>query len=187
MHSQYPVRRPRNLFHSGGPRSDQELIAELDSRLNKWMDSVPAHRAFFRLWIRHCLNFLLLVKWHQKHENELFRQQSACLYSYYYYYLQIFIHRPFVPSPQSSATGNFPSLAICTNAARSCCHVLEAFSDGLSSLITNEVFFRTWFFKIFWLDCRPGLDYSGDDSVAQYLEWQEIRGCSKSKERDRGR
>ncbi|KAF9526547.1 fungal-specific transcription factor domain-containing protein [Crepidotus variabilis] len=119
----YSVKRPRNLFYTGTPRSDHELIAELDSMMNKWMDSVPDH-----------------LKWHLKQENELFRRQSAFLHASYYY-LQIFIHRPFVPSPRNPTPSNFPSLAICTNAARSCCHVLETFHHGPVLPLTFEVTF----------------------------------------------
>src|SRR6201989_3392952 len=46
-----------------------------------------------------------------------------------YHYVQITIPRPFIPvlatSNKSSPLG-FPSLAICTNAARAASHVLEA-------------------------------------------------------------
>ena len=40
-----------------------------------------------------------------------------------YYYIQIQIHRPFIHKDSPLA---FPSLAICTNAARSCARLLEA-------------------------------------------------------------
>ncbi len=50
--------------------------------------------------------------------------QSATLYAHYYL-LQICIHRPFIPSPRKPSRLTFPSLAICTNAARSCAHVLD--------------------------------------------------------------
>ncbi|KAF9526906.1 fungal-specific transcription factor domain-containing protein [Crepidotus variabilis] len=120
----YSVKRPRNLFYSGTARSDQELIAELDSMMNQWMDSVPDH-----------------LKWHQKHENDLIRRQSACIHAFYYF-LQMFIHRPFVPSPRNPSPSSFPSLAICTNAARSCCHVLETFLSGPTVPLTFEITFN---------------------------------------------
>jgi len=60
-------------------------------------------------------------------EDKLFLKQSAALFATYYY-LQIFIHRPFIPSPRNRISVTFPSLAICTNAARSCCRVLESYS-----------------------------------------------------------
>jgi len=50
--------------------------------------------------------------------------QSASLYSQYYH-LQILVHRPFIPSPRKPSPLSFPSLAICTNAARSCAHVVD--------------------------------------------------------------
>jgi len=77
--------------------------------MNNWMDTVPSH-----------------LRWNPT-ENTLFLSQSAVLYAIYYQ-LQIFIHRPFIPSPRNHSRATFPSLTICTNAARSCCHVLESFS-----------------------------------------------------------
>lgn len=57
-------------------------------------------------------------------ENSIFLNQSALLYSLYYT-IQITVHRPFIPSPRRPSPLSFPSLAICTNAARSCIHVLD--------------------------------------------------------------
>jgi hypothetical protein len=90
---------------------------------------VPGHRAYpclversdvttYRLW---------LVKWDTTGQN--FKDitcflQSASLYSHYYH-LQILVHRPFIPSPRKPSPLSFPSLAICTNAARSCAHVVD--------------------------------------------------------------
>lgn len=55
-------------------------------------------------------------------ENMTYLNQAAHLYTSYYY-LQIVIHRPYLPSPRKRNPSLFPSLAICTNAARSCVHV----------------------------------------------------------------
>jgi len=49
--TQYSVKRPENLFDKSSPRSDQKIIAELDSMMNKWMDSVPTHRKFSTLFL----------------------------------------------------------------------------------------------------------------------------------------
>jgi hypothetical protein len=62
------------------------------------------------------------VKWDTTGQN--FRDlrwflQSASLYSRDYH-LQILVHRPFIPSSRKPSPLSFPSLAICTNAARSC-------------------------------------------------------------------
>lgn len=51
-------------------------------------------------------------------------QQSALLYSFYYA-TQILVHRPFIPSSTRPSKVAFPSLAICTNAARSGAHVVD--------------------------------------------------------------
>ncbi|TFK44159.1 fungal-specific transcription factor domain-containing protein [Crucibulum laeve] len=106
----YSIKRPKNLFGRIIHPTEQQIISELDSAMNNWMDSVPEH-----------------LKWNPNCANELFLKQSAALYATYYH-LQIFIHRPFIPSPRNPHPVTFPSLAICTNAARSCCHVLEAYS-----------------------------------------------------------
>ncbi|KAF8149480.1 fungal-specific transcription factor domain-containing protein [Crassisporium funariophilum] len=112
----YSSKRPHGMFGKGAQRSGQQVIAELDSAMNSWMDSVPEH-----------------LRWNSNCVNGLFFKQSAALHATYYH-LQIFIHRPFIPSPRNPGPALFPSLAICTNAARSCCHVLESSFSRLSAL-----------------------------------------------------
>ncbi|KAJ7089490.1 fungal-specific transcription factor domain-containing protein [Mycena crocata] len=87
----------------------QDVIAELDSDLNKWADEIPSH-----------------LRWDPHQENQVFLDQSAALYTCYYH-AQILIHRRFIPAPgkEASLITTFPSLAICANAARSCGHVLD--------------------------------------------------------------
>ena len=58
--------------------------------------------------------------------HSVFFQQASILYATYYY-IQILVHRPFIPRPGKPAPLTYPSLAICTNAARSCSQVLEAY------------------------------------------------------------
>lgn len=64
------------------------------------------------------------MRWNQYHEFSVFFQQSGILYATYYH-IQILIHRPFIPGPRKPAPLSFPSLRICTNAARSCSLVLD--------------------------------------------------------------
>ncbi|KAJ7083927.1 fungal-specific transcription factor domain-containing protein [Mycena crocata] len=87
----------------------QEVVTDLDSELNRWIELIPAH-----------------LRWNLDQENQVFLDQSAALYAMYYH-AQIMIHRPFIPGPgkQAASSTNFPSLAICANAARSCGHVLD--------------------------------------------------------------
>ncbi|KAF9052197.1 hypothetical protein BDZ89DRAFT_1056540 [Hymenopellis radicata] len=76
------------------------VAVELDSALNNWIDALPDH-----------------LRWNPHQPSEA----SAVLYSTYYW-VQIQIHRPFI----INADRSFSSIAICTNAARSCAHVLQA-------------------------------------------------------------
>lgn len=64
------------------------------------------------------------VRWDPNREDDKFFDQSVSLYCSYYH-IQILIHRPFIPSPRKPSPLTFPSLAICTNAARSCSHIID--------------------------------------------------------------
>ncbi|EJU04909.1 hypothetical protein DACRYDRAFT_114226 [Dacryopinax primogenitus] len=103
----YSINKSKVLLGFVGARWEQHIVAELDSALNKWIDSVPAH-----------------LKWDPSVEDSLWFDQSATLFSTYYQ-LQILIHRPFIPSPRRPSPLSFPSLAICSNAARSSAHICE--------------------------------------------------------------
>ncbi|GAA98844.1 uncharacterized protein L969DRAFT_76596 [Mixia osmundae IAM 14324] len=87
------------------PLWEQRTAAELDSALNQWLEQLPAH-----------------LKWNAEDPHPQYGVQSAeCLMSYYE--VQILVHRDFLTPEQQSMLG-FPSLAICTNAARSLSHLL---------------------------------------------------------------
>jgi len=89
-----------------GHQWDQHIVAELDSALNKWFDDIPDH-----------------LRWDPSQEDKTFATQSTCIQTSYYQ-LQILIHRPFI-SPAKLSPLSFSSLAVCTNAARSCIHVCD--------------------------------------------------------------
>ncbi|KAJ7741173.1 fungal-specific transcription factor domain-containing protein [Mycena maculata] len=92
----------------------RDVVAELDSALNAWIDVVPPH-----------------LRWDPHIENPLFATQSAVLYACYYH-VQIQVHRIFIAPPPAIARArgtsclslNYPSLAICANSARVCSHVM---------------------------------------------------------------
>lgn len=65
-----------------------------------------------------------VVRWDPNRQDKRFFNQSVVLWAAYYH-IQILIHRPFIPSPGRPSPLSFPSLAICTNAARSCIHVVD--------------------------------------------------------------
>ncbi|KAI0080942.1 hypothetical protein K474DRAFT_1768943 [Panus rudis PR-1116 ss-1] len=104
----YSINKSKVLLGMTGKDSAQNTVAKLDSELNKWIETVPDH-----------------LRWDPKRENQVFLIQSSYLYASYYQ-VQICVHRPFIPTPGKKETSSFPSLAICTNAARSCIHVLQA-------------------------------------------------------------
>lgn len=116
------------LLGYAGEQWEQRIVAELDSALNKWVDSVPDHRTSPTIVIQKCIYLSLYisfsVRWDPTREDERFFNQSASLYTLYYH-IQILIHRPFIPSPNQPSSLSFPSLAICTNAARSCSHIVD--------------------------------------------------------------
>ncbi|KAL0956386.1 hypothetical protein HGRIS_002533 [Hohenbuehelia grisea] len=89
------------------PNWEQRIVSELDSVLNKWVDSVPDY-----------------LRWDPVREDPVFFHLSANIFSMYYY-TQILVHRPFITAVQGSTSLSFASLAICTNSARACCHLLD--------------------------------------------------------------
>ncbi|KAF8150167.1 fungal-specific transcription factor domain-containing protein [Crassisporium funariophilum] len=103
----YSINKSKILLGFVGQQWEQHIVAELDSALNKWVDSVPDH-----------------LRWDPNREDDTFFNQSVALYASYYH-IQILIHRPFIPSPSKPSPLSFPSLAICTNAARSCSHIVD--------------------------------------------------------------
>nr|VWO98979.1 Candidapepsin-2 (EC (ACP 2) (Aspartate protease 2) (Secreted aspartic protease 2) [Ganoderma boninense] len=106
----FTINKSKLLMGYVGPEWKQRIVADLDSSLNKWLDAVPPH-----------------LRWDPDRADDVFFNQSAILYSNYYV-LQIFVHRPFIPSPRrplASAKLSLPSMTICVNAARACLRVLE--------------------------------------------------------------
>ncbi|KAJ7774516.1 putative fungal-specific transcription factor [Mycena maculata] len=105
----YSPRKPRDLSGRPFPTSDAQTIIAFDSALNSWLSEIPEH-----------------LKWDPDRTNLLHFNQSALLYTGYYN-VQIMVHRPYIPAPlEASRPGALPSLAICTNAARSCAKIIHA-------------------------------------------------------------
>ncbi|KAJ7459699.1 fungal-specific transcription factor domain-containing protein [Mycena latifolia] len=83
---------------------EQRAVAELDSALHVWLDSVPTH-----------------LRWDPDKTSDIFFQQSAVLFTTYHA-VQIAIHRPYIHRPTVLAS---PSLSICTSAARSALNIAD--------------------------------------------------------------
>ncbi|KAJ7467436.1 hypothetical protein B0H11DRAFT_2239440 [Mycena galericulata] len=104
----YSTHSSRTLLGLNPEDWDEDIVIELDSALQTWLDSVPAH-----------------LRWDPACPNDLFFDQSATLHCSFYV-LQILIHRPFIPAIRRDAgPTSFPSLAICNTAARMCTSVAE--------------------------------------------------------------
>ncbi|KAF5345455.1 hypothetical protein D9758_013649 [Tetrapyrgos nigripes] len=106
----YSVRKSElgNKMGIGSIEWYEKAVMGIDSALNQWMGLIPEH-----------------LQWDQEHQDPIFFTQSTLLYSWYYW-VQIGVHRRFIPRPKDgSGILSFPSLAICTNAARSCLRVCE--------------------------------------------------------------
>ncbi|TCD69092.1 hypothetical protein EIP91_008734 [Steccherinum ochraceum] len=155
----YSINKSKTLLGLVGKQWEQHIVAELDSALNKWIDSVPDH-----------------LRWDPHRENLLFLNQSAHLYAHYYQ-LQIAVHRPFIPSPRKPSPLSFPSLAICTNAARSCIHVLAVpfkttntvISANRGALLTSGIVLLL----SIWGGKRSGL------SIDPAKEMEDVHLCMK--------
>ncbi|KAJ7607700.1 hypothetical protein FB45DRAFT_763887, partial [Roridomyces roridus] len=106
----YSLAKTKELLAVRNDKWEEHLVAELDSALNAWVDDLPNH-----------------LQWEpnrMEDPNSIFFAQSVHLYCSYYH-VQMTIHRPFIPMIRKGASTALPSLAICTNAARSCSHVAE--------------------------------------------------------------
>ncbi|KAK1221480.1 Gypsy retrotransposon integrase-like protein 1 [Marasmius sp. AFHP31] len=123
----YAVRRNDMWARNGATEVEwnEKIVAELDSALNAWIDIVPAHLK----WNPNTTDDL----GHNLSESNPFFHQSTVLYVTYYW-AQMIVHKPFlstISSPVSTAAGarvpgwRFPSMAICTNAAKSVVSLVE--------------------------------------------------------------
>jgi hypothetical protein len=123
---QYAVRKSKVLLGHRGPEWERKTVMDLDSELNKWIDSLPDHRALASIdKVVRRPTHPLLVRWDPHREDPVFFHQSAHLHAAYYS-LQISIHRPFVPQSGKHSALGLPSLTICTNAARASARVIDA-------------------------------------------------------------
>ena len=161
--------------HSWGKR----IVSEIDSALNKWVDTIPDHRAPFNPFLYSCPSLIALsVQWNPHQENPLFFNQSALLNSVYYL-VQIYAHRPFILSQNATSPLSSPSLCICTAAARASSHIMDirigkgdmwplmttcAFSSGIVLLL------NIWGVKKVGVRANPALHMQDVFKCMRYLE-----------------
>ncbi|KAJ7595716.1 fungal-specific transcription factor domain-containing protein [Mycena floridula] len=148
----YGVKKPPSPLDPSAKWDINDVI-KIDSALNDWVDSLPSY-----------------LRWDPHREDTVLFDQSCIIYVMYYY-IQIVVHKPFIPSPGSPPMANmsFPSLAICTNAARSCCHVMDVQSRKsflpmaqVMIPLSNSVFIlllNHWSGRRLGLSSNPGKEY----------------------------
>ncbi|KAE9403212.1 hypothetical protein BT96DRAFT_499230 [Gymnopus androsaceus JB14] len=87
---------------------NRQKVMEQDSALNDWLASLPTH-----------------LRWDPHQPNGIFLNQSAILHTMYHW-VQIQVQKTFIYRPGSShSPQSFPSLAICTLAARSTVRMVQ--------------------------------------------------------------
>ncbi|KAK0459300.1 fungal-specific transcription factor domain-containing protein [Desarmillaria tabescens] len=97
----YYTRKP--LMVIGGQRRppETEIVSNLDSVLDRWVQSIPGH-----------------LRWDPSRKEQLFFNQSGFLYITYQY-TRILLHRPYIPRTFDSKITStlYPSVATCVEAA----------------------------------------------------------------------
>ncbi|KAJ7758574.1 fungal-specific transcription factor domain-containing protein [Mycena maculata] len=148
----YATKKLKTRMGWMGTEWEQRTVAELDTAMNKFLDSIPPH-----------------LRWDANRQG-IFFDQSALIYVIYYY-AQITIHRPYIDKRNALAA---PSLAICTNAARSALYIADIWITRLQrvapAFLHNAVFVSAviLLLNIFGskraglaLDTRKDLEYVG--------------------------
>ncbi|KAJ7127575.1 fungal-specific transcription factor domain-containing protein [Mycena crocata] len=103
----YASKKSKKFMGWVGSEWEQRVVADLDSAMNQFLNSLPEH-----------------LRWDGDGDDSrlsVFFDQSAMLHTMFYQ-LQITIHRPYINAP---AVLPFPSLSICTRAARASINVLD--------------------------------------------------------------
>lgn len=147
-------------------------MSDIDSALNQWLDSVPEHRELCHFLGALVAHVARIVRWNPHQENPLWLNQSGFVYSAYYN-TQINVHRLFIPSSRKPSSLSFPSLAICTNAARSCIHVADVQyrAAGISTYFNMAALFSSAIVLLLniWGGKRAGVK-----SINPMKEMQEV-------------
>ncbi|KAJ7589505.1 fungal-specific transcription factor domain-containing protein [Mycena floridula] len=105
----YCIAKTRNMWNVMSPLWEETHLSLLDSALNELVDSIPEH-----------------IRWNPHNENLRFFAQSVFI-NCAIHHLQVLVHRPFLPTKKKRTALSSASLAICTNAARSCSRIFDIY------------------------------------------------------------
>ncbi|KAF8268483.1 fungal-specific transcription factor domain-containing protein [Lactarius quietus] len=137
---------------------EEHTVADLDSALNSWFDSIPDH-----------------LRWDPQREDETFFIQSANLRSAYYF-IQIAIHRPFIPSSRKGSSLSFAALAICASAARAYTHVADVLRKRYPLRTSPAIIFPAFASAVVLLLSLWGAKRTGT-TLDPVKEMQDVRKC----------
>lgn len=128
------------------PDFDRRVVVELDSALNRWIDNIPEH-----------------LRNPHSQSNSVFHRQSIVLHAGLYF-LQIFMHRPFLMSREKNTPMTASSIAICTNAGRACSRLFDTEDDSCGNVayLLQPCIFSAAVVLLLsvWTGKRMGLDAS---------------------------
>jgi hypothetical protein len=139
---------------------EELTVTSLDSALNSWFDSLPDH-----------------LRWDPQRENQTFFVQSAALHVAYYF-IQITIHRPFIPTFGKESSLSFPAFAICGSAARASSHVADALRKRCPIATTPNIILPTFVTGVILLLSLWGAKRTGTSSDPA-REIQDVYKCAK--------
>lgn len=98
----------------------QETLSELDSSMNRWLTDLPENSMFLKISLNPPTD-INTVRWDPNHPT----REAAYTYSIFYT-VQIFVHRPYIPTSKSKSQLSFPSLLIATSAARAIAKIVSS-------------------------------------------------------------
>ncbi|KAF7313351.1 Fungal-trans domain-containing protein [Mycena chlorophos] len=161
----YSLQKSKALLAHRDPDWASRIVAELDSALNNWLSNVPKHLR----WDETMTSQFAISK-----HAQMLVKQSASLHCHYHL-IQIVVHRQFIPQLRLRLPGNQPSLAVCTNAARSSAHIIHKLS-GLGVPVFPNVLYPAFLSALIlalnvWSGQRTGLPPHMNSSLA------EVRMC----------
>ncbi|KAF5344020.1 hypothetical protein D9758_012892 [Tetrapyrgos nigripes] len=149
----YAIRRPQFIV-GDDPTWRSKVVSQLDSAMNKWVNKMPAHLR----WDPKAtdVHVLALGDRDSAERHRIIEVQKTALHLTFYC-MQIQIHYPLMDkTPGTSHGGSHVHLIICVNAARSCVHLLDMYSQkykippvshifvGFLELLAERVVFMTY-------------------------------------------
>ncbi|KAF7297810.1 Zn(2)-C6 fungal-type domain-containing protein [Mycena kentingensis (nom. inval.)] len=165
----YSSKRSKMMQGSDGREWEQRMVTELESRLNKCMDSVPPH-----------------LRWDPENFNEFTDiatfDQSFVLYANSHY-IRIVIYRPYIGKANVLAA---PSLSICTNSARVVIRTVDAWvrarNELLPQIIVSSLFVSTIMLVMFTFSQRTSGALFEKDKAAVVRAMEILKDCTQRRQ-----